>query len=133
MLSYQAEHDRLEFTLSEQVDYWQTHPLYEHVRVGYDADGVIVAITVSDATLHDAWPARVTGSSNPVRRLRQRFGLSQRELGLVVGVSKPRISQIESQSRVSYELMQKVVGRVKSFMGSHWALTVQTKAMVKGF
>lgn len=131
MLSYQAEHDKITLALSDNVHVWQPHPLYEQVMVGYDDNQQIVAVTVADATLHDAWPIEVVGSANPVRRLRQRFGLSQRELALVVGVSKPRISQIESQHHVSHELMQKMVGKLKAFMGSHWALSVQTKEMIK--
>ena len=132
MLTYQTEADELQINLAASVDYWQTHPIYQQIKIGYNSDGIMVALSIAEASLNEYWPAQVMGSTNPVRRLRQRFGLSQRELALVLGLSKPRISQIESQSTVSHRLMSRIVAQLKAFTASHWALPVQLKEQVRG-
>ena len=45
---------------------------------------------------------------NDIKRIRERFELSQSELAKLLGVSQPRIARLEKQDTVSLEVLRNI-------------------------
>lgn len=47
-----------------------------------------------------------------IRKIRERFGLTQTELAKLLGVSQPRIARMEKQNTITLEVLKKIADKL---------------------
>lgn len=120
-LFYDTVNDSILIKLSD------TKGLHGDVEILNSENGIPTEIKINHALLNDLWPIREFQPTNPIKSLRTKLGLTQAELAEILDVSKPRISQLENNPKISPKTFDRIRSDVRRYAVSHWSVSKKTE------